>query len=101
MEGESERDKEKREKELAKPLRRVGLRKYSSVSPTAFPTLGTAGGKKRIVVLRTSGAIVGAWLGGRAGSVSGDSSGQARASRDPDGGGVQASASAVACYRDR
>eukprot|EP00198_Chlamydomonas_reinhardtii_P001161 XP_001690496.1 signal peptide peptidase [Chlamydomonas reinhardtii] len=59
VEGESERDKEKREKELAKPLRRVGLRKYSSVSPTAFPTLGTAGGKKRIVVLRTSGAIVG------------------------------------------
>ncbi|KAG2448920.1 hypothetical protein HYH02_006268 [Chlamydomonas schloesseri] len=59
VEGESERDKEKREKELAKPLRRVGLRKYSSVSPTAFPSLGTAGGKKRIVVLRTSGAIVG------------------------------------------
>ncbi|KAG2432803.1 hypothetical protein HXX76_008537 [Chlamydomonas incerta] len=59
VEGESEKDKEKREKELAKPLRRVGLRKYSSVSPAAFPTLGVAGGKKRIVVLRTSGAIVG------------------------------------------
>jgi hypothetical protein len=58
QEGESEADKEKREKELAKPLRRVGLRKYASVNPSAF---GLAGGKKRIVVLRTSGGIVGAW----------------------------------------
>ncbi|GIL78352.1 hypothetical protein Vretimale_7700 [Volvox reticuliferus] len=55
-EGETEKEKEKREKALAAPLRRVGLRKYSSVSPSAF---GLAGGKKRIVVLRTAGAIVG------------------------------------------
>ncbi|GIL57850.1 hypothetical protein Vafri_13078 [Volvox africanus] len=54
--GETEKEKEKREKALAAPLRRVGLRKYSSVSPSAF---GLAGGKKRIVVLRTAGAIVG------------------------------------------
>ncbi|EFJ46294.1 signal peptide peptidase [Volvox carteri f. nagariensis] len=54
--GESEKEKEKREKALAAPLRRVGLRKYSAVSPTAF---GLAGGKKRIAVLRTAGAIVG------------------------------------------
>ncbi|GLC74286.1 hypothetical protein PLESTF_001485100 [Pleodorina starrii] len=56
QEGESEDERKKREKALAAPLRRVGLRKYTAVSPSAF---GLAGGKKRIVVLRTSGAIVG------------------------------------------
>ncbi|KAG1677042.1 hypothetical protein FOA52_001212 [Chlamydomonas sp. UWO 241] len=39
-----------------KPLKKVELRKYSKVNPSAF---GLGGGKKRIVVLRTSGAIVG------------------------------------------
>ncbi|KAF5837148.1 protease IV with duplicated peptidase family U7 domain-containing protein [Dunaliella salina] len=39
-----------------KPLRKVGLKKYGKVSPKAF---GLNRGKKRVVVLRTAGAIVG------------------------------------------
>jgi hypothetical protein len=37
----------------------VGLRKYASVSPSAF---GLQKGEKRIVVVRTGGAIVGELL---------------------------------------
>jgi hypothetical protein len=39
-------------------LTKVGLRKYSSVSPRAF---GLQKGKKRVAVVRAGGAIVGEW----------------------------------------
>lgn len=44
---------------FAQPLRKIDLRKYSSVSPTAFGLPSRKGGKKRIVVFRTAGAILG------------------------------------------
>ena len=43
------------------PLRTVGLKKYAFVSPTAF---GLVTSKKRIAVVRASGAIVGGSAGG-------------------------------------
>ena len=46
----------------------VGVRKLSSVNPGTYPAL--QGGKKRIVVLRTSGAIVGKCLDGTTSSTS-------------------------------
>lgn len=48
-------------------VRKVGLRKYASVSPSAFGLSG----KKRVALLRTSGAIVGASASG-GGSISAD-----------------------------
>ena len=53
--------KEKPSKESQRPLRTVGLKKYAFVSPTAF---GLVTSKKRIAVVRASGAIVGGSAGG-------------------------------------
>ena len=48
-------------KESQLPLRTVGLKKYAFVSPTAF---GLVTSRKRIAVVRASGAIVGGSAGG-------------------------------------
>jgi len=53
-----------------KPLRRVALRKYQAVSPTAF---GLRKGKKRVVVLRTAGAILGKATSASSASITPDS----------------------------
>ncbi|KAK9917362.1 hypothetical protein WJX75_003547 [Coccomyxa subellipsoidea] len=54
-------DLEKRTDSKPNKLKTVGLKKYSSVSPTAFGIVG----RKRIAVIRAAGAIVGG-SGGRA-----------------------------------
>ena len=56
--GEEGAQKKKEKKE---PLRTVDLKKYAFVSPTAF---GLVTSKKRIAVVRASGAIVGGSAGG-------------------------------------
>lgn len=60
-EGAKENEKKKPSKESLAPLRTVELKKYSFVSPTAF---GLVTSKKRIAVVRASGAIVGGSAGG-------------------------------------
>ena len=52
---------EKPSKESTMPLRTVALKKYAFVSPTAF---GLITSKKRIAVVRATGAIVGGSAGG-------------------------------------
>ncbi|GFR44623.1 hypothetical protein Agub_g5911 [Astrephomene gubernaculifera] len=76
--GESEGEVAAREKELSKPLRRVGLRKYGSVDPGAFGLGGGGGGwgrggGKKIAVLRTSGAILGKSSGAGGSNITPDS----------------------------
>ena len=60
-EGGAASKKKKPSKESQMPLRTVGLKKYAFVSPTAFGLLTS---KKRIAVVRASGAIVGGSAGG-------------------------------------
>ena len=57
----AEKKKKKPSKESQAPLRTVELKKYSFVSPTAF---GLVTSKKRVAVVRASGAIVGGSAGG-------------------------------------
>lgn len=59
--AKDEKEKKKPSKESLAPLRTVELKKYSFVSPTAF---GLVTSKKRIAVVRASGAIVGGSAGG-------------------------------------
>lgn len=59
--------KQRTETEEGKELRKVGYRKYSRVSPTAF---GLSGGRKAIAVVRTAGAITGTSSGGASGGSS-------------------------------
>ncbi|EIE22855.1 protease IV with duplicated peptidase family U7 domain-containing protein [Coccomyxa subellipsoidea C-169] len=58
-------DLEKRTESKPNKLKAVGLKKYSSVSPTAFGMVG----RKRIAVIRAAGAIVGGSGGRTSGNI--------------------------------